>query len=179
MALVVYCEINRKYFFYPWLSKLNFCSRIWNIQCIYRRQTSTWLFFCGKETLCQWKWNLSFWNPLLVCNPKPLCFSPRLWVPTGVYRFCHLIFATISHGGLPCLPVSTQRLMTQGEWKLKFTLLDVVKEIDGWGHVGEAGADTVQVWTCPLIKRYLSAPCIHSFPLLMTKTPFGGINKWF
>lgn len=176
MALVVCCEINRKYcFFIPGCQNFWFCK--WNAHFIYRRR-STWLFFCGKETLCQWKSNFSFWNVLLICSDSfviwsSLVLSPPLspHSPTGVYRFCHLIFATISHEGLPQFPTSTEELMIQGEWKLKLTLLDDIKEVDGWGHVGKAGTHTVQAWTYPLMKCCLSALCIHPFPLLLTKMP--------
>lgn len=107
-----------------------------------------------------------------ICNPKPLFLSPPL-SPTGVYRLCHLIFATISHMGLSWFPVSTERLMAQRGWKLKLALLDVVKEVDG-AVLEKLELPWCRLEPCHLIKCCLSAPCIHSFPLLMTKNATGG-----
>lgn len=187
MASVVCCEINRKCFFYPCLSKSSFCFLEEMHTALIEAELAPACFPVAQSSLSVKVQSLILRSPLAHsdgfgiqglwalwdvqindCTEHPALppelsfgfFCPAHSKKHNNHNICH---------GDCLIPGSTERAVAQGGWKLTLALSEDVKEAEGWGWscLGEA-------WACPLLELCLPAPCIHSFPLSMTKMPFGG-----
>lgn len=125
MASVVCCEINRKCFFYPWLSKSSFCFCRGNAHCTDRSRASTCLLSCATGALCQWRCSPSFGGPhwLTVMD-----LESKASEPSGMCRL--MIVQNTLHYLLNCLLDFFAQLIQKSTITTIFALWDCLDSQD-------------------------------------------------